>query len=407
MAREERQVLIVDDEDSLSFFLQQGLLEIDAGWVVDTAATGEEAVIKINRYSYGLIIADLRMPGLNGLELIQMVRALEPGTRVILMTGYGSDRVEEEARRLQVFRYIPKPFAMEEMQAHVRAALGVSGAAPGAKPGSAGEPELASEPELKPEPEPFVQVSARKEIEQERTEQAPVSHSEQIPEAAAAEIEPGTDTGLVRPAALIDEFSAQLAQLRFRSGARCLALAGPDVIPVAQAGTAGDVDVAAAFEVCARSLAEAREMAGGVESAFLIQRLVSCALCSVTVGDGWILMAIYDRAGLARRLENAVTTLLGVAEALGPLTEPTERPSPSVEAEIVLEPASPEAPPEPVIEEETPSDDEPAEEPIETTFSEWEDLVEEEDGDGDFFSLDQAKELGLIDDDLMAKLFGE
>ncbi len=115
-SKPQKQVLIVDDEESLAFFLRESLLEIDAEWEVDTAGTGEEAVIKINRNSYRLVIADLRMPGLNGLELLQMVRVLEPNTRVILMTAYGSDQVEKEARRLNVYRYVTKPFDMEDMK---------------------------------------------------------------------------------------------------------------------------------------------------------------------------------------------------------------------------------------------------------------------------------------------------
>jgi ActR/RegA family two-component response regulator len=117
-------VLIVDDEESLAFFLQQSLLEGNKDWQVETAGSVEEALAKLSRCRYGVIVADLRMPDISGLELIEAVRSIDPATRVILMTAYGSSAIEAEARRLQVYEYVTKPFKIETMRTLVRSALG-------------------------------------------------------------------------------------------------------------------------------------------------------------------------------------------------------------------------------------------------------------------------------------------
>lgn len=116
-------ILIVDDEESLAFFLQQTLLESNSGWQVETAESAEEALNKLNRRNYEVIVADLRMPDTNGLELVRAIRTISPATQVILMTAYGSDSVECEARRLQVYKYVTKPFKMETMCNLVQSAL--------------------------------------------------------------------------------------------------------------------------------------------------------------------------------------------------------------------------------------------------------------------------------------------
>jgi DNA-binding NtrC family response regulator len=117
-------VLIVDDEESLAFFLQQSLLGRNKGWRVEIAGSAEEALVKLGRCRYEVVVADLRMSGINGLELVAAVRSIDPGTRVILMTAYGSEEIEAEARRLQVYGYVTKPFKMERMRALVRSAVG-------------------------------------------------------------------------------------------------------------------------------------------------------------------------------------------------------------------------------------------------------------------------------------------
>jgi len=120
----DKRILIVDDEESVVFFLGENLAELGPGYTVETARSGEEALTKIAQQPFDLVITDLRMPGVDGLELLESIRATDPKTRLILMTAYGSDRVEAEARRLKVYRYITKPFKIEDLVDAARQALG-------------------------------------------------------------------------------------------------------------------------------------------------------------------------------------------------------------------------------------------------------------------------------------------
>ena len=119
-----KRVLIVDDEESVVFFLGENLAELGAEYEVETACSGEEALENMSVQHFDLVITDLRMPGVDGLELVEQVRARYPQTRLILMTAFGSDQVEAEARRLQVYRYITKPFRVEDLVDAARQALG-------------------------------------------------------------------------------------------------------------------------------------------------------------------------------------------------------------------------------------------------------------------------------------------
>jgi CheY-like chemotaxis protein len=121
---ERARLLIVDDEENMVLLLKETLLTDTEVYEIETAKSGEEAVIKIAQQPFDLIIADLKMPGIDGLEVIRAARAMSPSTRVILMTAYGSTEVEAEARRLQVYEYVTKPFLAEEMRQVVQQALG-------------------------------------------------------------------------------------------------------------------------------------------------------------------------------------------------------------------------------------------------------------------------------------------
>jgi DNA-binding NtrC family response regulator len=119
-------ILVVDDEPTLIFFMQRSLTE-GQEYLVDTAKSGEEALGKLREQGYDLIIVDLKLPDMNGLKVIEIATQLQPGALAILMTAYGSQEVEKEAQRLKVWRYVVKPFSMEEMKVIVRHALDARG----------------------------------------------------------------------------------------------------------------------------------------------------------------------------------------------------------------------------------------------------------------------------------------
>jgi len=118
-----KRILIVDDEESVTFFLAENLIEQVADYQVETAASGEEALAKISAQPFDLVITDLRMSGINGLELIEQARMHSPRTRLILMTGYGNPSVEATSYRLGACRYLTKPFHVKTLLTAVQEAL--------------------------------------------------------------------------------------------------------------------------------------------------------------------------------------------------------------------------------------------------------------------------------------------
>lgn len=111
-----QQILIVDDEPTLVFFLKQDLRQLELTCQVDNAAGGEEALSKLTLNKYDLLITDLKMPGINGLTLIEVARSLQPDISVILMTAFGSRDVEDRAGQLQVDGYLTKPFPTAKLR---------------------------------------------------------------------------------------------------------------------------------------------------------------------------------------------------------------------------------------------------------------------------------------------------
>lgn len=108
-------VLIVDDEKRLALSLGQTLQLDFPECQVDLAYSGEEALSSLASNAYNLIIADVRMPGVSGMELIKGVRYLDSEVPIILMTGYGSASLRQEAATLGVDHYIDKPFDLDKL----------------------------------------------------------------------------------------------------------------------------------------------------------------------------------------------------------------------------------------------------------------------------------------------------
>ncbi len=114
-------VLLVDDEKSvrstLSVFLQK------SGYKVAEAANGEDATEKLKQRSYDLVITDLKMKPMGGLEVLQVVKKINPLTEVVVMTAYGTVESGVEAMKLGAYDYIQKPFDKDEFLIVVSKAL--------------------------------------------------------------------------------------------------------------------------------------------------------------------------------------------------------------------------------------------------------------------------------------------
>ncbi|MBN1180461.1 MAG: response regulator [Anaerolineae bacterium] len=118
-----KHILIVDDEPKVAFFLAKALGRTNASYKVQTAHSGAEALDVLDQTVIDLLITDLRMPNMDGLELMKRVRNRHPDCRMILMTAYGSPEIEAMSYQLEATRYITKPFSLDDLNAAVSLAL--------------------------------------------------------------------------------------------------------------------------------------------------------------------------------------------------------------------------------------------------------------------------------------------
>jgi len=113
-------ILVVDDEAAIRLALAE--LLGSEGHAVREAAGGDEALAALDGAPADLVLADLRMPGMDGLRLLAEIRARFPETLVVLVTAQGDERTAVEALKLGAYDYIPKPFDNEEIRAVARSA---------------------------------------------------------------------------------------------------------------------------------------------------------------------------------------------------------------------------------------------------------------------------------------------
>jgi excisionase family DNA binding protein len=115
-------VLVVDDEPGVRDLLSRSLAL--AEYDVDVAADGRGALDRIRTHPYDLLIADLKMPGLDGLSVIREVKRLKTDLPVIIITGHSSESSAIEAVNLGVAGYLTKPFRVPQVLAAAAKALG-------------------------------------------------------------------------------------------------------------------------------------------------------------------------------------------------------------------------------------------------------------------------------------------
>jgi DNA-binding NtrC family response regulator len=114
-------LLVVDDEESMCQFMQIFLSK--EGYSVTATADPTEAVSKIEKEDYDLLIADLMMPEMSGLELLSRAKGIDPGLNVIVMTAFASVDSAIEALKKGASDYVTKPFKVEEIKIAIRKTL--------------------------------------------------------------------------------------------------------------------------------------------------------------------------------------------------------------------------------------------------------------------------------------------
>jgi CheY-like chemotaxis protein len=239
-----KHILIVDDERRVAFFLSKALEHASHDYRISVAHSGEEALELFDRTSIDLLVTDLRMPGISGLDLIRWVRASSPQTRTILITAYGNGQVETEAHNLGAQHYITKPFSLEDFKKAVRDAL------------------------------------------QDR---------------------PISQPGLITLAdETFETISEQLEELRRDVGAQCIFLADMLGQRLAEVGVTSGIDPSTALSLLAGSFATAGEMARHLGSGqavnFNFHEGSRYEIYSANVGNNLFLAMIYERRVQSSRI---------------------------------------------------------------------------------------------------------
>lgn len=116
-----QRVLVVEDDSTLAFALKEMLA--DHGYAISIAKDGDEALRIFRHKPFDIIITDLKMPGISGIELLKRAKEISPSTEVIVVTAYGSIETAIEALRLHAFDFILKPYPMNRLIESVKKAL--------------------------------------------------------------------------------------------------------------------------------------------------------------------------------------------------------------------------------------------------------------------------------------------
>jgi len=115
----ENRILIVDDEKDIRELLLRVLTRI-GGFHIELAENGEDALRKISKDSYDLVLTDLKMPKVDGLQLVDEIARIKPETLTVLMTGHGSIDSALEAMKRGASDYLTKPLNLDELIMRLR-----------------------------------------------------------------------------------------------------------------------------------------------------------------------------------------------------------------------------------------------------------------------------------------------
>src|SRR4030065_2120859 len=116
MAEGLKKILIVDDEETLTWSMARSLSKDKEKYEVFVANNGREALNLLEKNKIDLVISDIRMPDINGLDLLVKIRKEYSQTKVIIMTAYGSSDVQKEANRRGSLYYVEKPFEISDIR---------------------------------------------------------------------------------------------------------------------------------------------------------------------------------------------------------------------------------------------------------------------------------------------------
>jgi len=121
MAKKEASILVVDDEEAFRYMLSS--LLTGAGYTVDTANDGVQAINAVQNKLYHVVLCDMKMPKVDGLEVLKFIRANVPGLEVIMLTGVADVKMAVECMKVGAYDYITKPTTSDELLSTISRAL--------------------------------------------------------------------------------------------------------------------------------------------------------------------------------------------------------------------------------------------------------------------------------------------
>lgn len=110
---EKRRILVVDDEDALRTVLSAELNS--EGYEVGTAADGMEALDELQKGTYDLVLLDIKMPNMNGFEVLKVIKERHAGTKVIMLTGFADLKNAIESKKLGAEDFVSKPYDLVDL----------------------------------------------------------------------------------------------------------------------------------------------------------------------------------------------------------------------------------------------------------------------------------------------------
>ena len=114
-------VLIIEDDENMRFFLQEAVTK--RGYEVETANDAESGAAKFKERAFDLVMMDVKLPGMSGIEAIPLLKQHDPGAVILVMTAFGTKQLAVDALRAGAYDFFTKPFKIEEMNIVISRAL--------------------------------------------------------------------------------------------------------------------------------------------------------------------------------------------------------------------------------------------------------------------------------------------
>ena len=114
MEPRKKRILVIEDDREMRSLLEDYLEE--EGYEVGSVDDGSEAFRKLARENFDLILTDIRMPGLNGLDILPGLKQIQPGILIIVITAFGSEEVQRRALERGADAYLEKPLQLDQLR---------------------------------------------------------------------------------------------------------------------------------------------------------------------------------------------------------------------------------------------------------------------------------------------------